>query len=51
MAILIDDEEDKFNPHLQRALDAFQDILDADMADCEDYKRKQRVPAASAWEI
>ena len=42
MAILIDDEDDKFNPHLQRALDAFQDIFDADMADCEDYKRKQR---------
>ena len=42
MAILIDDEDDKFNPHLQRALDAFQDVFDADMADCEDYKRKQR---------
>ena len=42
MAILIDDEDDKFNPHLQRALDAFQVEFDADMADCEDYKRKQR---------
>ena len=42
MAILIDDEDDKFNPHLQRALDAFQDVFDADMTDCEDFKRKQR---------
>jgi len=42
MSILIDVDDDKHNEHLQRALDVFQDVWDADMADCENERRRQR---------